>query len=418
MKKTIFRLLCASLCLPLLFGSCGTPASDEKEPADSAESAPIETAETAETADEPQYKWMTNEPGVYEGEVEGIDFVMNIESGKDIEILQLSDPQICSVETTRNETRHSDFKGFLSDEPMEEQFCKYARTVFEHSDPDLIVLCGDLVYGEMDDSGEHLLALIEFMDSLETPWALCFGNHDNESQKGVMWQIEQFENSKYCVFKQGSVTGNSNYNIVFRQDGEIKYSAYLIDTHGCKVLDRGAGILEDNPDFDIACISSGIYDDQIEWFVESNKAIQTLAGRETVPNVVFQHISPNAMHLALNEKYQPKDLSAVLRLRQEGDFGYMTQGIKVNGGVDKDGTFDQACRENGTLGIFCGHNHNNDASIEWNGMRYTYGSKSSTYDSYTGTMLGGTQIFLDAEESGLSVAHLKYVQLMKDTNEQ
>ena len=83
-----------------------------------------------------------------------------------------------------------------------------------------------------------------------------------------------------------------------------------------------------------------------------------------------------------------------------------------------DGTFDQACRENGTLGIFCGHNHNNDASIEWNGMRYTYGSKSSTYDSYTGTMLGGTQIFLDAEESGLSVAHLKYVQLMKDTNEQ
>ncbi len=359
--------------------------------------------------------WQSNIPGVYKSDVKGIDFFLNVAPGKDIEIVQFNDPQIISLEGARNDIRRSDLKDkALGDGTLEENLGIYLTTVLENSDPDLIVLDGDLVYGETDDSGESFLALIELMDSFRIPWACCFGNHDNESNKGVLWQCEQLENSEYCVFARGSVTGNSNYNIVIRQDGEIKYTVFLLDTNGCRVLPReGSGIQAENPDYGCITQTEGIYEDQIQWFVNSNKAIHTLTGKKTVPNVVFMHIPMNGIYVAANEKYQPKDLTRSLRCNMEGDFGFIREGVHVGCLVDNSGDFLEACKDNGTLGFFYGHNHNDDASIEWEGIRYTFGSKCSTYDYNMFGVLGGTQILLDDETAALSVAHLKYSVLAK-----
>ena len=408
------RFFCFMLAALLLVGTL-TACEKTATPAESVESVEAETPteRNLDIATELPANWADNVPGAYSGGVDGVDFVLNIESGKDIEIIQFTDTQIRVPATARNDIRKSDLA--CDDGTYEEKLDKYIRTVLENSDPDLIVITGDLVYGETDDSGEHLQHLIALMDSFETPWAVCFGNHDNESNKGVLWQCKQLASAEYGIFKRGHVTGNSNYNIVLRQDGEIKNTVFLFDTHGCRVLPReGAGLQAENPDYDLITQEEGIFDDQIEWFVSCNEAIQKLAGRETVANLTFQHIPVREVFVALNEKYQPKEGAQTVRCLQEGDIGYMMEGVGQLWGVDQDGKLLAACQENGTIGMFFGHSHNNDASILWNGIRYTFGSKTGTYDYYRGAFLGGTQIMLDSETGELSVAHLKYSSLAKE----
>ena len=363
--------------------------------------------------------WADNVPGVYSGGIDGVDFVLNVASGKDIEIIQLSDPQILTASMARNDQRRQLFVSVCGEDgTYEEKLDQYVRTVLENSDPDLIVITGDLVDGETDDSGEHLMHLIALMDSFGIPWAACFGNHDNESNKGVLWQCEQLASARYGVFRRGSVTGNSNYNIVIRQDGVIKNAVFLFDSNGCRVrAAEGAGLLPDNPDYDLITQTEEIFDDQIEWFVSANRAIRELAGRGTVANLTFQHIPVHEMFEAVREKYRPEEDAPCVSCCQDGDFGVLTEDIEEDSVVDREGKLFAACRENGTVGMFFGHCHSNDASVMRYGIRCTFGSKTGAYDCYRPEFLGGTQIMLDGETGELSVAHLKYNVLLREKTE-
>ena len=74
--------------------------------------------------------------------------------------------------------------------------CQKALVSICEKKPDLILMTGDNIYGEFDDSGASLRKLIAYMDSFQIPWAPVWGNHDNESTKGVTWQCEQFEKAQ------------------------------------------------------------------------------------------------------------------------------------------------------------------------------------------------------------------------------
>ena len=105
---------------------------------------------------------------------------------------------------------------------------------------------------------------------------MVFGNHDNESGKGVRWQIARLEKSQYCIFRQGSVSGNSNYNLLIRQGGEAKYLFYMLDSNGCKLRpdNEGAGMMPDNPDIDLIVQDAGFCDDQLEWMRDSGLSVR------------------------------------------------------------------------------------------------------------------------------------------------
>ena len=64
-----------------------------------------------------------------------VDFVVEVESGKAPVVLQLTDPQIAS---------YGD----------KETYCyRYIREVVEKSNPDLIIVTGDIIYGRADPEG-------------------------------------------------------------------------------------------------------------------------------------------------------------------------------------------------------------------------------------------------------------------------
>ena len=399
-------LMLALTASVLLLGACDSTDKPASETTGAANADTTDEATQPPETDPPKKAaWEEGGPGVYEGEKDGIDFVINIPSGKDIQVLQLTDTQITNWKTARNQTRRDQIRGaFFGDgvTDAETKTYRYIREAVENSSPDLIVLTGDLIYGETDDSGELWTDLIAHMDSYKIPWALTFGNHDNESAKGVNWQIEQLMNSEYCVFKRGNVTGNCNYNIVLRQDGEIKYVMYMLDSNGCKeIANPGEGIMPDNVDIDLITQKPGIYDDQIDWFTTSNRAIAQEAGKEKVPSLVFFHIEPYQVYRTYEEVYSYTKTRRLL-LDREGDYGLVTEFEKA-GSIDKNGKFFEAAKEAGTTGMFFGHEHNNNASMVFEGIRLTFGAKCGTHSYSMQRQIGYTQITITEQDAVMTV---------------
>lgn len=108
-----------------------------------------------------------------------------------------------------------------------------ARYVIEEYNPDLILITGDLVYGEFD---------------------------DNESILGVDWQCDQLKESKYRLFEQRELTGNGNYSVGIVQGGKLTRAFFMMDSNGCGAMSQ-ATMENGHSKADV-----GFAYDQIEWY--------------------------------------------------------------------------------------------------------------------------------------------------------
>ncbi|MBQ7830780.1 MAG: metallophosphoesterase, partial [Clostridia bacterium] len=158
-----------------------------------------------------------------------VDFVVEVEEGRNARVLQLTDPQL--IDYTQAEPGKT--SPIYTPDKTEEYCYRYIRQVVERYDPDLILMTGDLVYGQFDNNGSMFTELIDFMEGFDIPWAPVFGNHDNESKMGVDWQCEQLENAENCLFKQRELTGNGNYSVGILQGEKLQRVFFMMDSNGC-----------------------------------------------------------------------------------------------------------------------------------------------------------------------------------------
>lgn len=306
-----------------------------------------------------------------------IDFTVEVDSGRDIRVLQLTDTQNIESEQQRYSKRlcEAEYNRWRI-ERKNDMYHKYVSYTIKNYKPDFIIITGDLVYGEFDDTGEALLEFIKFMDSFKIPWAPVFGNHDNESRKGVNWQSEQLENSEYCLFKQRELTGNGNYTVGLKQTGEYKRVFFMLDSNGCK------NISEETLSNGHSKKTVGFGDDQIEWYKNHVKKI-----RQAIPDIKFSaafHIQLNVFAKAFSKygytngkESLPIDINS-LENASNCDFGYIGRGLKDS--WDENEAVWDSFKSLGFDSIFVGHEHCNSASIVYEGVRLQYGQKSSTYD--------------------------------------
>ena len=422
-SRCLLLLLLVLTALVLCFCACdSTPAEAETTDhgtADGTTAAPTETPTEESTeaitpeATEPPSETETDPPAAEkpytltatEGE-NGLDFIIDFPAGKDLVILQLADIQLQTLKGTRSAERRSQlsgayFTGFPAGKRNDHEFraWRYVEEAIEKVKPDLIVLTGDNVFGETDDSGKDWLEFVARMDSYGIPWCPVFGNHDNESGKGVLWQISQLEQSEYCIFKQGTVSGNSNYNLLIRQGGEAKYLLYMMDSNGCKTRSdvAGAGLMPDNPDIDLIVQDAGFCDDQLEWMKASGNSVRSAYGE--VPSLIFFHIPDYSAWKCVKNAYGEEMDQFPFYPDHEGDAGFALESL---GGYDN-GPFWSYAKEIGCIGMFVGHRHKVATSINCEGIRVTYGLKTGTYDYHDPSMLGSTKITLSetAEEMGV-----------------
>ena len=262
--------------------------------------------------------------------------------------------------------------------------------------PDLVIVTGDIAYpipvqaGTSDNLTEAKL-FATLMENLGVYWTVAFGNHDTEAySKYDRAQIADFyENSgfKYCLFKSGpeNIDGYGNNVINIKNSkGEITQSIFTFDSHAYLNHDfLGFGYNYDN-----------IRESQVEWYRECvekftayNRSVSDM--ENPVPkSTAFFHIPlkeyQDAWYEYLNNGFKDTENAKLI----EGVAG--EGGIIVFPGEGEDTLFETMLELGSTKGIFCGHDHDNNFTMEYKGIRLCYGM-SVDYLAYIGISGRGAQ---------------------------
>lgn len=349
----------------------------------------------------------------------GLDFVLDFDTDRDIKVLQITDTQIIDSKQCRTEDPlerlSADQIAAWDPEQMDNALFDELKALVEKETPDLIVMTGDNVYGEFDDEGTSLKKLIEVMDGFKIPWAPIFGNHDNESAYGVAEQCRMFvEDSTYCLFnRRNEIGGNGNYAIGISVQGKLQRTIFMMDSNGCSNLEGVA-----NPaDKDAVTTNMVFHDEQMAWYQTVAAQVNEKAG-EKIPSFLCVHIPLAEVTTALVETgYQAKADATVNgvnishnytigNIEADGTAWTYTKDTNNNFGFKEARTVGSAAMSEyilpylkaaGTDGTFFGHQHVNALSVEWEGIRFTYGLKTGRYDE-SPNQTGGTVITLKGSE--------------------
>ena len=325
---------------------------------------------------------------------------VNIPKGEKLRILQLTDMQIIDSSQCRRPDR-------LCSREMEnwapiyiEKNCySHIRDLVTQTHPHLIIITGDIVYGEFDDSGRILREFASFMDSLDIPWAPTFGNHDKESKIGIDAICDIFKSSDRCLFAtetEDFADGESNYSVKIYQDGELIQVVYMLDSKGCtsatsEELRRPQQITEGQ------CR-----------FVEETAATAKAEAGKTVSAIAAWHIPTVEVREALEEKGYPYNDGFVIGVTvpaHDGDFGAFYE--KKWKPAPSPENFAERLYNSGVWGVFLGHDHLVNASVLWKNIRWTFGLKTATYDYRPSGSIGGTLIEIDRNDH--TVRHIPTV---------
>ncbi|NCA67661.1 MAG: hypothetical protein EOM87_06330 [Clostridia bacterium] len=273
--------------------------------------------------------------------------------------------------------------------------------------PDLVIVTGDIVYPVPFQAGtfNNLAAtkiFIALMEQLGVYWTFAFGNHDTEvysyySRKQIAEYYEE-QDFEYCLFKRGpdDVDGEGNQVINVKNTlGLITQSFILLDSHS--YIDRDY--------FGIKWRYDNIHPNQIDWYAdviaelnaENITRLGELEAAELPENPETFEIIKSLLffHIPLIE-YKDAWTEYVDNGNADTDnvsfvYGFSREtGKIVFAGVGEDELFETVYELGSTKGIFCGHDHLNNFSLTYYGIKLTYGM-SIDYLAYSGIHRVGAQ---------------------------
>ena len=291
--------------------------------------------------------------------------------------------------------------------------------VIRAANPDLIIVTGDSVFTldtiyrftYTNDNEAAFCKMAKFIDSFNIPWALIFGNHDEEgSLHALLGSVEEtkrwlgeYLNSdeiKNCIYEDGpeEINGIGNYIInVVNKDGSTNMPLVLFDS-GSYIRD----VVDENDGkkYGDQRKYEWVHDDQLDWYEAAINDISRIEGRK-VDSIIFQHI-PFPEYGTIIDSYI-KALTTLGENWEDTISANWTYGntrtldtaigpITYHGGIYADGAvassfvgtfhghefdggheFDRLVSFGSTKYVFCGHDHRNTFSFTYKGIRLSYG---------------------------------------------
>ena len=260
-------------------------------------------------------------------------------------------------------------------------------TLVERVKPDFIILTGDNIYpipifsGTINNMKESKY-VGNLMEKFGIPWTMTFGNHDTEpfathTRKELLEYYSSLDN---CLLTDGApgVYGTGNHIVkIDSPEGKTEMALVMLDSN--MYLKKSFFSTFDN-----------VHDDQIAWYIEEIKKMDGYT--DPVPSLAFMHMPPK----------EYRDAWAKLKMGKTDEVTYHCGTIaEINDHVGfsrrkKGNFFEEMVKFGSCKGIFCGHDHLNNISMTYKGIRLTYGM-AIDYLAYPGikkkyTNRGGTLI--------------------------
>ncbi len=315
------------------------------------------------------------------------------DSEKDFCVLNITDMQLHNEEWDDDNTTGKVFK-------------KTVESLINKVNPDLITVSGDLSYAGDYDSYNKLA---DYLDSFQTPWTCCFGNHDNQDgDESVKPVVDNFLNHKYFVFEKcDSELGNSNLVILIQINGENSEGIILMDTH-----DR-VPYKENSCGKNLAWAK--LTPKQLSWYRERVTELKNLGCKETM---LITHIPIFAYNSAAKAAFKDFDSAKSVTLNESYESDVWNDGYKNSFGVnhepissypEDDGAYDLISELDSTKYILCGHNHVNNWVTEYNGLHFIFATNTGMGGYWDKNINGGTVIKIN--QNGISSVKHEYVDV-------
>ncbi|MBE6540950.1 MAG: hypothetical protein E7672_00665 [Ruminococcaceae bacterium] len=315
--------------------------------------------------------------------------------GKDFIILNLTDPQIGNDDWIENRRSRAILEYTL-------------KELIERTHPDLITVTGDIAWAGQTDAYRFFA---EFIDAFGIPWAPVWGNHDTQDGYEYIDMIAdmylEFDNILYE--KGDPAFGNGNYIIKIEEDGRVVHGVFMIDSHsGSKFINEEG----------VECDDWGkVIPEQIEWYKTECNKLKEEGCNDTS---MFMHIPITAYRTVWNAAYKTGlvENTRMITLEESYTDKFWNEGYTDSFGVfyegvcccqGDDGVFG-AMKECGTTRhIVAGHDHINNFVINYEGIKFIYGTKIGEGCYWRPFLNGGT--VLTVTENGITDVHHEYVDV-------
>lgn len=292
------------------------------------------------------------------------------------------------------------FNDTQDDEQTDRRTVELMEKTLDSEKPDFVVINGDVINGGCDTELEVQQALNHVvlpMESRQIPWAVTFGNHDEDSaarsgmtEARMLAFLQSYEFNINSENIEG-LTGTSNSQLLIKsaKSKDPAFGIWLIDTGRYAPENIAGQNFEGYPDWDWVRM------DQVDWYRKQSQAVESKYGRK-IPSLMWGHIAlhehRNMWFASLDSRTDADHARAVARHAIVGERNEDECPGPINSGL-----FSAFLERGDVLGYFVGHDHVNSYAGNYYGVQLGYapGSGFGAYglDGAERNRLRGARVF-------------------------
>lgn len=373
-------------------------------------------------------------------------YILTVDKKSDFKILNLTDLQLSEGMSQKRINRTY----------------KLVRQLIQETNPSIVTFTGDNTW--LKKSKKAVKRFVKEIDEIciefDVPWAPILGNHDAESDVDGNWIFDEYLQAQNIIFNYKenanrskdlakgpiNISGVGNYviNVKSAIDDEIFHSMIMMDTHSLgsystidsvnigsekinltglnesEKLKLNEWITKDGyifaPSEDVnnneyIAVGTGydyIKENQIHWYEYVVNGL-TEYNDAPVESTLFIHIPLPEYNMAA-KIYEP--INDGFTKDENGNFGMLREPICSP--YYNSGMFEKIVELNSTKNVICGHEHKNNFSVLYRGVRLTYATKTGDGHDWVedGSVCGGTVLeFDETEKLTVSPIYLNYDML-------
>lgn len=240
--------------------------------------------------------------------------------------------------------------------------------VLDAEHPDLVIFTGDVVYCAPADSG--MVKVLNLVAKRKLPFVVTFGNHDDEQGMSREQLYDVIRKIPCNLLPDRGTVLSPDYVLTVKSSSNPKKDAallYCMDSRSYSPLKDVKGY-------------AWFTLDQINWYRQQSEAYKIQNGGQLLPALAFFHIPLPEYNTAASDE------NAILRgVRMEEACA-----PKINTGM-----FAAMKLQGDVMGVFVGHDHDNDYAVMWKNILLAYGRFTGGNTEYNHLPNGARIIVLD-----------------------